>query len=287
VPLALVLALAACATASDDGAAVASDTEPTATAPATALVPPPAPAPAREPHPFDTTNPDLGWPFAADVELVLGLADRMNAAFAEGSEAGFTFMAAHSWPDGFTADALLACRLHEPTPTWAELDAIGHGYRFEIGGALPAPYFVYPPTGEYPFDAGLRVYVVLYRAETIVGGEVVNVYEDPSRVAIRPDGTPVMFPTCFEYLPGQFLAHRATDGHVGGYTDAEAAGDVRVIMENSGPAARAEVCALLAAGDLATIAEMVLPPDVEAAGLRIPRAVLAATLPALCADAGT
>ena len=319
---ALVLLLAACGTAPDGAppvgdvpAEVASDAAAPDADAASAPAPDPAPdaepdaAPAVEPdadtdadteadadadadadapsdpgsHPFDTTNPDLGWPFAADVEAVLAHAAAANAAFDAGVEAGFAFQAAHSWPDGFTADALLACRVDEPTPTWAELDARGYRVRFTIVSPLPAPYFRYPPTGELPFDAGLRVYVVLYRAETIVDGDIVNSFQDPARAAVRPDGTVTMFPTCFEYLPGEILAHRVTDGDVGGYTDAEAAGDVRFIMTNSPREAQLEVCGLLDTGDLATIAEMILPPDVEAAGLRIPRAVLEATLPELCA----
>ncbi len=291
----LALLVVGCAAAPDERAgapegitAPESTAEPApAPVPVPAPEPEPAPAPAadpdRAPHPFDRTNPDLGWPFAADVELILAHEDAMNAAFDAGAEAGFAFQAAHSWPDGFTADALLACRVDEPTPTWAELDARGYRVRFTIASPLPAPYFQYPPTGEYPFDSGLRVYVMLYRAETIVDGEVVNMFEDPARAAVRPDGTVTMFPTCFEYLPGEILAHRVTDGDVGGYTDAEAAGDVRFLMTNSPREAQFEVCGLLEAGDLATIAEMVLPPDVEAAGLRIPRAVLEATLPELCA----
>ncbi len=305
---ALVLLLAACGAAPDgappvgdgpgedasDAAAPDADAAP-APDPAADVEPEPEPdavpdadadadAPAAPgSHPFDRTNPDLGWPFAADVELILAHEDAMNAAVDAGAEAGFAFQAAPSWPDGFTADALLACRVDEPTPTWAELDARGYRVRFTIASPLPAPYFQYPPTGEYPFDSGLRVYVMLYRAETIVDGEVVNMFEDPARAAVRPDGTVTMFPTCFEYLPGEILAHRVTDGDVGGYTDAEAAGDVRLLMTNSPREAQLEVCGLFDAGDLATIAEMVLPPDVEAAGLRIPRAVLEATLPELCA----
>ena len=172
-----------------------------------------APDEPAAPHPFERTHPDLDWPFAADIEVVLAHADAMNAAFAAGNEAGFAYMAATSWPDGFTADALLACRLREPTPTWAELDAMDHTYRFEIRGPIPVPGFQYPPTGEYPSASGLRPYLVYFVAERRVGDEVVNLFEDASRVAIRPDGTAVMFPTCFEFLPGEFLAHRVTDGH--------------------------------------------------------------------------
>ena len=169
------------------------------------------------------------------------------------------------------------------TPTWAELDARGYRIRFTIASPLPAAFFRYPPTGELPFDSGLRVYVVLYRAETIVEGEVVSTFEDPARVAVRPDGTITMFPTCFPYLPGEFLAHRVTDGDVGGYTDAEAAGDVRLIMTSSPVEDQLEVCELLDDGDLATIAEMVLPYDIEEAGLRIPARILEEVLGEVCA----
>ena len=265
--------------APDEGPGPDTDTDPD-----TDPAPDPDPnVPPRASHPFDGTHPDLDWPFADDIELAIGLAERMTAAFDAGNEAGFAFMAAHSWPDGFTADTLLACRIDEPTPTWAELDAQDHHYRFEIRGPIPVPGFQYPPTGEYPAESGLRPYLTYFVVERYADGEVIDAHDYPARVAIRPDGTAAMFPTCFEYLPGEFLAHRVTDGDVGGYTDAEAAGDVRLIMTSSPVADQLEVCGLLDDGDLATIAEMVLPYDIEAAGLRIPAHVLEEVLGELCA----
>ena len=111
-----------------------------------------------------------------------------------------------------------------------------------------------------------------------------RVCPDIGRLAVRPDGTVVMFPMCFPFLPGQFLAHRVTDGDVGGYTDAEAEGDIRVIFTGSPSHLQAEVCERHAARDFAALEYMVMPPDIEFTEASIPRSVMDRTLAQLCAS---
>jgi hypothetical protein len=276
-----MLTLAACATTPTEDSADPSDT-PDAPPVASTPVRPPAPDGASGPRYADTW-PELDWPFDDDVARIEAFPAALAAAFDRGAEAGLAFMAQHSWPDGYTADAMLACQLDEPTPTYRELDAQGFRLDFALMGTIPVPGFIYPPTGEYPSASGVRPYLTqltVTRSRTDRANEVT---ETLSRVALHPDGRVVLFPMCFEFLPGQFLEHRVTDGHIGGYTDAEAAGDVRVIFGFSPPEAQAEVCGRLAEGDLDALALQIVPPDIEDSGTRIPPRVLEETLTELCA----
>jgi len=254
----------------------------------------PAPAPEREPDPastetgegerppIETINPGLGWPFAADLERMLAFPALLAAAFDAGSAEGLRFFAEHSWPDGYTADALLACRTPEPTPTYAELDASGWRYHVDFTPISPAPGFEYPPTGQYPAQLGLRVYLGRLRVVTEEDGAPVHTFDDIGRLAVRPDGAVVLFPTCFPFLPGQVLEHRVTDGTIGGYTDAEAEGDIRLIFTSSPPQLQAEVCERLAARDFDALEYMIMPFDIEFTEASIPRHVMERTVTELC-----
>jgi hypothetical protein len=242
----------------------------------------PAPVP-----PIASINPELDWQWAEDLARMEAFPALADAAFDAGNAEGMRFLAATSWPDGFTADALLACLTSEPTPTYAELDAIGHRFRFAFDPVSPAPGFIYPPTGEYPAADGLRIYLGRRIVTTEEDGEVVRTSDNIGRMAIRPDGTVVMFPTCFEYLPGELLDHRVTDGDVGGYTDAEAEGDIRVLFSNSPRNAQDAVCAylddgVLDAADLDDLSYMLMPPDIEFSDASIPPDVLERTVTDLC-----
>jgi hypothetical protein len=225
---------------------------------------------------------DLGWPLREDEARIAAFPAQLDAAFDAGAQAGFRFLAERAWPDGFTADAMLACRTPEPTPSYRELDAQGFRYRFALGGPVPVPGFVYPPTGEYPSSLGVRTYLVRLTVRIERDGEVDEVFEEFDRIAVRADGTVVTFPTCFEFLPGGNLAHRVTDGRVGGYTDTEAEMDVRVIFERSPLSARSAVCEVLAAGDVDTLAQMVVPYGVDGVTTRVPERILTRTLTELC-----
>lgn len=266
------------------------DPEPTTgpTEPATepATEPPTAPAAGPLP-PIARINPDLDWPWAEDLARMEAFPAEADAAFDAGAKAGYAFLAERAWPDGFTADAMLSCLTSEPTPTYAELDAVGHRFRFEFRPVSPAPGFEYPPTGEFPARYGLRIYLGRRIVTTEEGGEVVRTSDDIGRMALRPDGTAVLFPTCFEYLPGELLDHRVTDGDVGGYTAAEAEGDIRVIFLSSPAHLQDEVCAYLADGvldaaDLDDLAYMIMPPDIEFTDASIPRDVMERTVTELC-----
>ena len=261
-----------------------------AEAPAEAPAPEPSPAPAPPTPAPDTDdlppiagfNPDLGWPWTDDLERMASFTELVDAAFDAGAEAGLRFLAERAWPDGYTADAMLACRTSEPTPTYAELDADGYRYRMEFFPFSPAPGFQYPPTGEYPAEYGLRVYLGRIIVVTEEGGEAVDTFDDVARMAVRPDGTVVLFPACFPFLPGQFMEHRVTDGHVGGYTDAEAEGDVRLIFLSSPSHLQVEVCERHAARDLDALDSMIMPPDVEFSDVSIPKSVMDRTVGELC-----
>jgi hypothetical protein len=243
------------------------------------MAPPPPPG---ERPPIAITDPDLDWPFDEDVERMAAFPALLDAAFDAGSAAGLELLAQHSWPDGYTADAMLACRTSEPTPTYAELDADGWRYRVDFIPISPAPGFQYPPTGEYPADLGLRVYLGRLIVVTEEGGEAVHTFDDIGRLAVRADGRVVMFPTCFPFLPGQMLEHRVTDGDIGGYTDAEAEGDIRLIFTSSPPHLQAEVCERLAARDIDALLLMIVPPDIEFSEASIPRHVIDRTVTELC-----
>ena len=286
--LASTLAITACS-----AEPAATDAAGTAAPPAAAAAPTPPPAPATPPPTtpetserprIAITNPDLDWPFDDDLDRIEAFPALLDAAFDAGAKEGMRFLAAHSWPDGYTADAMLACRTSEPTPTYAELDADAHRYRVEFRPVSPAPGFQYPPTGEYPADSGLRVYLGRLIVVTEERGTEVDTFDDIGRLAVRADGTVVMFPTCFPFLPGQFLAHRVTDGDVGGYTDVEAEGDIRVIFTSSPSPLQAEVCERHAARDFAALEYMVMPPDIESTEASIPRPVMDGTLTQLCAS---
>ena len=286
----LTAALAALLLAGCSADLATEDPSGAAEAPAEAPAPDPSPAPAP-PAPAPETddlppiagfNPDLGWPWTDDLERMAAFTELVDAAFDAGAEAGLRFLAERAWPDGYTADAMLACRTSEPTPTYAELDADGHRYRMEFFPFSPAPGFQYPPTGEYPAEYGLRVYLGRLIVVTEEAGEAVDTFDDIGRMAVRPDGTVVVFPTCFPFLPGQFLEHRVTDGHVGGYTDAEAEGDIRMIFLNSPSHLQAEVCERHAAGDLDALEYMIMPVDIEFTEAFIPRPVMDRTVGELC-----
>ena len=275
--------------APDAAAEAPADTPAPEPAPAPAPQTPPTPdlAPDPDPDPDErprilVTDPDLDWPFDDDVDRMLAFPALVDAAFDEGAEAGLRFLAEHSWPDGYSADALLACRTSEPTPTYAELDADGYRYRIDFDPLFHAPGFQYPPTSEYPASFGLRVYLGRLIVVTEESGEAVDTYDDVGRMAVHPDGRVVMFATCFPFLPGQFLEHRVTDGHVGGYTDAEAEGDIRLIFLGSPPNLQAEVCERHAAGDLDALDSMIVPPDIEFTEASIPRHVMDRTVGELC-----
>jgi pyruvate/2-oxoglutarate dehydrogenase complex dihydrolipoamide acyltransferase (E2) component len=163
--LATALVITACAVeqvatdAADSAQPAAAAPAPTAPAPTTPP-PPSPPPPGSDEVPFiGNINPSLGWPWVEDLERMAAFPALLDAAFDMGAKEGMRFLAAHSWPDGYTADAMLACRTSEPTPTYAELDADAHRYRVEFRPVSPAPGFQYPPTGEYPADSGLRVYL--------------------------------------------------------------------------------------------------------------------------------
>ena len=80
------------------------------------------------------------------------------------------------------------------------------------------------------------------------------------------------------------VVDRVTDGDVGGYTDAEAEGDIRLIFTSSPPHLQAEVCERHAARDFAALKYMVMPPDIEFTEASIPRPVMDRTLTQLCAS---
>ncbi len=250
--------------------------------PAPAPDPDPAPDAAGDRPPIALINPDLDWPFADDLDRMEAFPALLDGAFDDGAEAGLRVLASRSWPDGYTADAMLACRTAEPTPTYADLDEDGWRLRFEFIPVSPAPGFEYPPTGEYPAELGLRVYLGRLIVITEMGGEAVNTFDDIGRLAVRPDDTVVLFPTCFEFLPGQMLEHRVTDGRVGGYTDAEAEGDIRLIFTNSPSPAQAEVCEQLELRDFEALEYMIMPYDIEFTDAFIPRPVMERTLTELC-----
>lgn len=291
--LSCALALAGCTAAERNAApaapAPAAPAPPAPPAPAAPAPPPPAPPG----DPDSTDDPDdapslaevyshLDWPFDEDTERILAFPAQLDAAFDDGAEAGLRFLAEHSWPDGFTADTLLACRLREPTPTYAELDADGFRWRFELLGPLPVPGFEYPPTGEYPADAGLRPYVTMLRVLTSRTDRETDVFETPTRFAVREDGSVTMFPTCFEYLPGEFLHHRVTDGHVGGYTDAEAEGDIRMMFGASPAPLQDEACERHTAGEVENLQLMILPYDIEGTAASIPGDLMMRVVGELC-----
>ena len=286
------LLLAGCSTqdaadpAADAPAPAPAPTSPPAPAPAAPAPPAPAaPAPGADASalpPIATLNPNLDWPWSDDLERMDAFPALVDAAFDAGAKEGLRFLAERAWPDGYSADALLACRTEEPTPTYAELDADGHRYRVEFRPVSPAPGFQYPPTGEYPADFGLRVYLGRLIVITEEAGEPVHTFDDIGRMAVRPDGAVVMFPTCFPFLPGQFLEHRVTDGDVGGYTDAEAEGDIRLIFAGSPKALQDQVCERHAARDLDALALMIVPPDIEFTEASIPRPVMDRTVAELC-----
>lgn len=290
--LACVFTLAGCTAAEQDAAApdAAPPAAPAAPAPSAPAPPPPAPPedpeytydPDGEPRSLAELYPDLGWPFDEDTERILAFPAQLDAAFDDGAEAGLRFLAEHSWPDGFTADTLLACRLREPTPTYAELDAEGFRWRFELLGPLPVPGFEYPPTGEYPADAGLRPYITMLRVLTSRTDRETDVFEAPTRFAIREDGSVTMFPTCFEYLPGEYFHHRVTDGHVGGYTDAEAEGDIRMMFGASPAPLQDEACERHAAGEVENLQRMILPYDIEGTEASIPGDLMMRVVGELC-----
>lgn len=264
------------------GAGTGAESDPAAPSPTPLPAPTPAPDPSDTLPPIARINPDLGWPWDEDLERLAAFPGLVDAAFDEGAREGLRFLAEHSWPDGYTTEAMLACRTSEPTPTYAELDAEGWRYRVDFLPGTPVPGFQYPPTGEYPVDFGLRGYAGLLTVITEVDGEPVNTFEDIARLAVRPDGTVAMFPTCFPFLPGQYLEHRVTDGDVGGYTDAEAEGDIRVIFAGSPPEAQAQVCERLAAGAIDDLFLMIVPPDIEFTEATIPRPVMERTVTELC-----
>jgi hypothetical protein len=132
-------------------------------------------------------------------------------------------------------------------------------------------------------ELGLRVYLGRLIVVTEEDGLPVDTFDDIGRLAVRPDGSVVMFPMCFPFLPGQALEHRVTDGRIGGYTDAEAEGDIRLIFTSSPPDLQAEVCERLAARDLDALALMIVPPDIEFTDASIPRRVMERTVTELCA----
>lgn len=286
------LVLASCGDGGSDATVPQPAPEPTPAPSAPTPSPAPAPtAPATpdntydpdgEPRSLAELHPDLDWPFDVDTERILAFPAQLDAAFDEGAEAGLRFLAEHSWPDGFTADTLLACRLPEPTPTYAQLDAEGFRYRFELRGPLPVPGFQYPPTGEYPSELGLRPYLTLLRVRTERTDRETDVSESPTRFAVREDGSVTMFPVCFEYLPGEFLYHRVTDGHVGGYTRAEAEGDIRLIFGASSAELQDEACGRHAAGEVENLQQMILPYDIEGTTASIPGDLMLRVVGELC-----
>ncbi len=109
-----------------------------------------------------------------------------------------------------------------------------------------------------------------------------HTFDDVGRLAVRPDGRVVMFPTCFPFLPGQVLEHRVTDGNIGGYTDAEAEGDIRLIFTSSPSRLQEEVCERLAARDFEALEYMIMPFDIEFTEASIPRRVMERTVTDLC-----
>jgi hypothetical protein len=240
-------------------------------------VPPPATGPTPAPL------PQVEFPSAEVRAALSAFPAALDAAFDRGAAAGFRFLAAHSWPDGFAADALLACLTPEPTPTYAQLDARRYRQRVEFRPVSLAPGFLYPPTGEYPADSGLTVVLGRLIVTTEERGEDVGAFDDIGRMAVRPDGSVVLFPMCFPFLPGEILAHRVTDGDVGGYTDAEAEGDIRLLFGNSPPSAQAEACERFTARDLAALEYMLMAPDLDGTDARMSPRVIERTLTELCA----
>jgi hypothetical protein len=243
--------------------------------PATPPIPPPTPDPAPADPDDDVSQyrpgPELeqaygalGWPFGDDFDRIQALPAQLDAAFDRGAKEGFRFLAEHSWPDTLTGDAMLACRAGEPTPSYSELDAENFRIRFAFKGLIPTPGFVYPPTGQVVSELGLRPYMTPFTATFVYGDEEAAHEPDSiARVAVRADGRVVMFPQCFDYLPGEALAHRgAADGDVGGYTAAEAEGDATLMFEFFTPELRTQLCDLFRRNGAAAIVELLTPPDV-------------------------
>jgi hypothetical protein len=206
--------------------------------------PDPAPAPAAEPRPPTEIDLAAGWPIARDRALIEEASEDWRLAFEDGSRAGFTAMAEASWPPGLTADAILACKFSEPTPSYAELDDRGFTLWLRTVEPQPDPRWRYPPTGEPLSSYGLRVYRVIAQEVVTSSEEDENRSSEPfpAHVAVGFDGVVVQFPQCFEYLPGGEYAHRVTDGEVGGYTDDEQWGDLLLGFRNLGPIGQQDFC---------------------------------------------
>lgn len=244
------------------------------------------------PHLFDGPGlaemyPEVDWPFTEDLARLDAFHVALDAAFDAGAEAGLTFLAEHSWPEGYTADALLACRHSEPTPTFADLDARGWRYRSGFAVVSPAPGFRYEPTGEYPAESGVRPYLGRLIIHTLTFGSDPYVHDDIGRMIVLPDGRATLLPTCFPFLPGGLLEHRVNDGHVGGYTPEEAVADVRLEFAFSQDERQAELCAMHAEDGpdvLDTLMVKLLPRDLERAAADVFATVLLDTVAELCAD---
>jgi hypothetical protein len=144
------------------------------------------------------------WPaerIARDLELLAAHTLANDAAWDEGIAAATSFLAAHSWPQGYTAEAIQRCRLGEPVPDLASVDATGRRIAVTFTDAVPAPDWRFPPTDERPTDAGLRVYRVT-RTETISElDREPEVRTFTAHVGIDDGDRVLSFPACTAYLP--------------------------------------------------------------------------------------
>lgn len=147
----------------------------------------------------------LPWPagrIARDLELIAAHTLAHDAAWDEGIAAATGFLAAHSWPQGYTAESIQRCRLGDPVPDLASVDATGRRIGLTFTDAVPAPDWRFPPTDERPTDAGLRVYRVT-RTETIRElDRETEVRTFIAHVGIDDDERVLSFPACTAYLPG-------------------------------------------------------------------------------------
>jgi len=194
----LVLLAAACG---DGGGASEGDPDDTGTA-AAPPAPPVPPPPTALP---DAPSIDGMWSeerMAEDLRLITRHEVAIDLASVVGVRELYEYVADHSWPDGYTAAALVRCAFDDPAPSFAQLEDAGLTFGLRLSDLEPRPDWRFPPTGELLADLGMRVYrstrVELYRVDQEPAWERVAT----GHVAITPDGRVVSFPICTEFLPG-------------------------------------------------------------------------------------
>jgi hypothetical protein len=180
----------------EDGAAEAAPVD--AAAPA-------APAEPAEPEPREPAVDEGPWSderLAEDLRLIAAHAAATDLAWSRGAAEAYAFLAEHSWPRDYTAEALLRCRTADAPTTFAALDADGFAVRASFDDPVPAPDWRFPPTDELLRDVGLRVYRVA-RTETVLERDSApEVRTGTGHVAVDDEGRVLTFPTCTAYLPG-------------------------------------------------------------------------------------